>query len=136
MAPSSEKTAAQRPEKNSDDKAVRRYLFRRFWSISLGFWKTRRAWVLTGGLVAVVVINIVVQYGLNVWNRKFFDALQNSDTGTAMTQAIIFPFLAIASVILGVLAVYFRMRTQRDWRFWLTNKVVDYWLANGRYFQL
>lgn len=136
MAPSSENPAAQRPENNSDDKAVRRYLFRRFWSISLGFWKTRRAWVLTGGLVAVVVINIVVQYGLNVWNRKFFDALQNSDTGTAMTQAIIFPFLAIASVLLGVLAVYFRMRTQRDWRFWLTNKVVDYWLANGRYFQL
>lgn len=116
--------------------ATRRYLFRRFWSSALGFWSTRRAWVLTIGLTAIVVINIVVQYGLNVWNRKFFDALQNSDTATALTQGIIFPFLAAASVLLGVLAVYFRMRTQRSWRFWLTNNVIDYWLANGRYFQL
>ncbi len=28
------------------------------------------------------------------------------------------------------------MATQRSWRLWLTNTVVDYWLANGRYFQL
>jgi putative ATP-binding cassette transporter len=28
------------------------------------------------------------------------------------------------------------MATQRSWRLWLTDTVVDYWLANGRYFQL
>jgi hypothetical protein len=29
--------------------AARRYLFRRFWTSGLGFWNTRRAWVLTIG---------------------------------------------------------------------------------------
>src|SRR6476620_5209177 len=116
--------------------AARRYLFHRFWTSGLGFWKTRRAWVLTLSLGAVIFVNLVVQYGLNVWNRKFFDALQNQDTTTAFTQGVIFPFLAAASVVLGVLAVYFRMKTQRTWRAWLTNNVTSYWLANGRYFQL
>jgi putative ATP-binding cassette transporter len=114
----------------------RRYLFRRFWFSALGFWSSRRAWVLTIGLGGIIVLNLGVQYGLNVWNRKFFDALQNRDTATAFTQGFIFPVLAAASVLLGVLAVSLRMATQRSWRLWLTNNVVTYWLANGRYFQL
>jgi vitamin B12/bleomycin/antimicrobial peptide transport system ATP-binding/permease protein len=116
--------------------ATRRYLFGRFWSCALGFWGTRRAWVFTISLIAVIVINVVVQYALNVWNRYFFDALENRDTATAFYQGLIFPVLAAAAVGLAVLLVYLRMRTQRSWRFWLTNKVIDYWLANGRYFQL
>lgn len=114
----------------------RRYLFRRFWSSGLKFWSTRRAWILTIGLAAVITVNIGVQYGLNVWNRHFFDALENRDTAAAINQGLLFPLLAAASVFLGVFAVYLRMATQRSWRLWLTNTVVDYWLANGRYFQL
>src|SRR5687767_1612515 len=106
----------------------RRYLFRRFWHSALGFWSLRRAWLLTGALAAVICIHIGVQYGLNVWNRKFFDALQNRDTATAFTQGLIFPLWAAAIVVVGVAAVYLRMRTQRTWRWWLNNKVVDYWL--------
>ena len=49
---------------------------------------------------------------------------------------MLFPLLAAASVLLGVFAVNLRMATQRNWRAWLTNTVVSYWLANGRYFQL
>jgi vitamin B12/bleomycin/antimicrobial peptide transport system ATP-binding/permease protein len=116
--------------------AARRYLFRRFWSSGLKFWSTRRAWVLTLGLALVISISIGVQYGLNVWNRKFFDALENRDTATAITQGIIFPILAAISVLLGVIAVNLRMATQRSWRAWLTNDVTDYWLSKGRYFQL
>jgi putative ATP-binding cassette transporter len=116
--------------------AIRRYLFRRFWSAGLGYWRTRRAWMLTIGLAGVIVANLVVQYGLNVWNRNFFDALQNRDTATAFNQGLLFPVLAIASVLLAMMAVYLRMTTQRSWRKWLTDNVVSYWLANGRYFQL
>ena len=116
--------------------ATRRYLFRRFWSSGLGFWNTRRAWILTISLAGVIILNIGVQYGLNVWNRNFFDALENRNAAAAINQGLLFPVLAAASVLLGVFAVYFRMKTQRSWRLWLTNTVVDYWLANGRYFQL
>lgn len=132
----SENTPNERLSGAETEEAERRYLFRRFWSSALGFWRTRRAWYLTVGLGTVITVNIVVQYFLNAWNRNFFDALQNNDTSTALTQGIIFPFLAFATVFFGVVAVYFRMRMQRSWRFWLTNNVISYWLANGRYFQL
>ena len=136
MSEAREIPPAENLSEEESQEAIRRYLFRRFWSSGFGFWRTRRAWVLTIGLVGVIVVNLFVQYGLNVWNRNFFDALQNRNTASALNQGMLFPLLAIASVILAVLAVYLRMATQRTWRKWLTNKVVDYWLANGRYFQL
>jgi vitamin B12/bleomycin/antimicrobial peptide transport system ATP-binding/permease protein len=129
------RTSEQLSEAEASE-ATRRYLFRRFWSSGLGFWNTRRAWILTISLAGVIILNIGVQYGLNVWNRKFFDALENRDAAAAINQGLLFPVLAAASVLLGVFAVYFRMKTQRSWRLWLTNSVVDYWLASGRYFQL
>jgi vitamin B12/bleomycin/antimicrobial peptide transport system ATP-binding/permease protein len=39
-------------------------------------------------------------------------------------------------VALIVLQVYARMTTQRRWRAWLNNHLLDRWLTNGRYYQL
>ena len=121
------------------EEVTRRFLLRRFWTSGVGFWRRggrRQAWLLTIGLVAIIVANLAVQYGINVWNRNFFDALEKKDAAAVFTQGLIFPPLAAASVLLGVLAVFFRMTTQRTWRHWLSDHVVDAWLAKGRYFQL
>ncbi len=119
----------------------RKRLVKRFWRSASGFWKpaaggTRLAWILTIALIAVVVLEIAVQYGINRWNRLFFDALENRDAGAALVQGLIFPALAAASVGLGMISVYARMTMQRRWREWLNIHTVDYWIANGRYYQL
>src|SRR5258707_7558279 len=45
------------------------------------------------------------------------------------------PLLA-ASRVFSVLQVYASMTTQRRWREWLTNQLVNRWLKNGRYYHL
>ncbi len=96
----------------------------------------RGAWVLTVSLLILIALQIFVQYRINVWNRSIFDALQARDSGAVLFQALMFPLLAAASVVLAVGAVFARMTTQRRWRGWLSGHVVDRWLANGRYYQL
>ena len=118
---------------------ARRLLVRRFWTSACGFWGKdggRGAWILMVALLALIALQIFVQYRINVWNRAIFDALQNRDSAAVLFQSVIFPGLALASVLLAVGAVYARMTTQRRWRAWLTNRVVDRWLADGRYYQL
>ena len=39
----------------------------------------RAAWSLTCALAALILVGIGVQYGLNQWNRYFFDALEAKD---------------------------------------------------------
>lgn len=115
------------------------YLLRRFWITARGYWGhkgDRLAWVLTVGLLILIVAYVGLQYGINVWNRAIFDGIEKRDAGTVFFLAAVFFPLAIASVLIGVAQVYARMAMQRRWRAWLTNAVVSRWLANGRYYQL
>ena len=117
----------------------RRYLLRRFWISARGFWGkngNRLSWIFCAGLLILIVLNLAVQYGINVWNRLIFDAIEKRDAASVFHLTAIFLPLAMSSVALGVLQVYARMGIQRRWRAWLAKAVLARWLANGRYYQL
>jgi putative ATP-binding cassette transporter len=119
--------------------AMRRYLLWRFWHSARAFWSRRGdrlAWPLSAAVLALILLNLGFQYGINVWNRVIFDALEKRDSGTVLFLSAIFLPLAVASVCCGVANVYGRMTSQRRWRAWLTRRVIERWLRNGRYFQL
>jgi putative ATP-binding cassette transporter len=115
------------------------YLLTRFWISAKGFWGKngdKRAWIFSIGLLILIVTNVGFQYGINVWNRAIFDAIEKRDAATVYYLSAVFFPLAIGSIVLGVTQVFARMGLQRRWRAWLTNSVVSRWLANGRYYQL
>ena len=135
--------AANLPEEVTnlaDPEASRRsYLLRRYWYSARGFWGKsgdRLAWLLSAGVVTLILLALAAQYGVNLWNRITFDALEKKDAGTVLLYAGLFVPLAIASVSFSVANVYVRMTIQRRWRAWLNNHVVDRWLQHGRYYQL
>jgi vitamin B12/bleomycin/antimicrobial peptide transport system ATP-binding/permease protein len=79
---------------------------------------------------------LAAAYGMNVWNRFIFDALERRDAATVLHLALLYVPLLAASVAVMVLQVYVRMTTQRRWRGWLNHHLLDRWLKNGRYYQL
>ena len=115
------------------------YLLTRFWISARGIWSRngdRLAWPFSVGLLILIVGNVGLQYGINVWNRAIFDGIEKRDAAAVYFLAAVFFPLAIGSVLFGVAQVYARMGIQRRWRAWLTNSVLNRWLANGRYYQL
>jgi vitamin B12/bleomycin/antimicrobial peptide transport system ATP-binding/permease protein len=121
------------------ERLKRGYLLRRFWRTARGFWTGHRravAWSLSGGLLLVVLLNIAASYGMNLWNRAIFDALQNKNGQTVLFLSLLYFVLLAASVGVNVVQVYGRMTLQRTWRRWLTDTLIDRWLAAGRYYQL
>jgi putative ATP-binding cassette transporter len=117
----------------------RRYLLRRFWKSAAGFWGKRGerlAWVLSGALLLIILLNLATSYGMNLWNREIFDALEKRDSETVLFLSMLYFPLLVASVSLSVTQVYARMTTQRRWRAWLNNHLIDRWFRNGRYYQL
>ena len=128
------------PNDENSNKVKRRLLLRRFWQSAFGFWsKTRgerRAWFLTGLILILVLLNLAASFGMNIWNREIFDALEKHDSSRVLFIALIyFPLLA-ASVCITIAQVYGKMTMQRRWRAWLTHHLLDRWLRNGRYYQL
>jgi putative ATP-binding cassette transporter len=117
----------------------RRRLFFRFWRSASGFWRGPSAWpvrALTISLVILIVVQIVVQYRLNFWNRDFFDSLQQRNANALWRQALLFLPLAASSITLGIISVWGRMTAQRRWREWLTRHLIDTWLKDAHYRRL
>jgi vitamin B12/bleomycin/antimicrobial peptide transport system ATP-binding/permease protein len=115
------------------------YLLKRFWKSAAGFWNQRGmrvSWVLSGTLLLLILLNLAVSYGMNVWTRSIFDALQMRDSDSVLLFSMVYLPLLAASVFFSVMQVYARMTTQRRWREWLNNHLVDRWLKKGRYYQL
>ncbi|EJN14068.1 ABC-type uncharacterized transport system, permease and ATPase component, partial [Bradyrhizobium sp. YR681] len=121
------------------EQARKDYLLTRFWISARGFWGRngdRLAWLYSIGLVVLIVLTVGFQYGINVWNRAIFDAIEKRDAASVFHLTAVFFPLAIGSIVLGVAQVFARMGIQRRWRAWLTASVLTRWLKNGRYYQL
>jgi vitamin B12/bleomycin/antimicrobial peptide transport system ATP-binding/permease protein len=117
----------------------RRRMLARYWREASLFWCGRRvhvAWALTVFLVLIVLMQLLVQYRLNLWNRNFFDALGRRDAAALWTQVFVFMPLAGASIVLSASAVWGRMTTQRKWRESLTRHVISYWIAKDHFRRL
>lgn len=112
-------------------------LLTRFWHTASGFWRSSLSlWGLVALLVITVLLGLLVQYRLNIWNRDFFDALERKDGPELGQQALAFVPLVVASTTIAIFGVWSRMTAQRQWRDWLSQHLIGRWLANGRYCRL
>ncbi|WHO73034.1 ABC transporter ATP-binding protein/permease [Rhizobium sp. BT03] len=121
------------------EQARKKYLLKRFWISARHYWGRsgdRLAWPCTLGLLALIGINVGFQYGINLWNRSIFDAIEKRDAGTVYFLSAVFVPLVLGTVAVVTTQVALRMMIQRRWRSWLTTAVIGRWLANGRYYQL
>lgn len=121
------------------EQARKAYLLKRFWISARGYWARRGdrfAWPISIGLLALIGMNVGFQYGINVWNREIFDAIEQRDGPSVYFLGAVFPPLVLGSVALVTVQVFVRMLIQRRWRSWLTKALIARWLAHGRYYQL
>jgi len=121
------------------EQARKRYLLKRFWISARRYWSRdgdKFAWPFSIGLLALIGMNVGFQYGINLWNRGIFDAIERHDAGTVYFLSAVFAPLVLGTVAIVTVQVAVRMMIQRRWRSWLTSAVIARWLANGRYYQL
>jgi vitamin B12/bleomycin/antimicrobial peptide transport system ATP-binding/permease protein len=110
-----------------------------FWQRAGGFWSApgaRTSWILSGILLMTVVVNLAASYGMNVWQRVVFDALQARESDTVLRLSMLYLPLLAGSVFLSVMQLFARMTMQRRWRAWLNGLLLHRWLSDGRYYRL
>ena len=87
-------------------------------------------------LVLLTVGQVAIQIRLNLWNRDFFNALENRDFAAFRWQMVVFLGLAVGAMLVAVYQLYTKQLIQLAWREWLTKRVLASWLAEGRQYQL
>ncbi len=110
-----------------------------YWKLAGGYWSgptRRQAWLLTVATIALVIANIAVQYGVNRWNRFFFNALEQKQSNIVLSAIGLFAILAVASSAISVAQLIARMKLQVYWRRWLSERLAVRWLGDQRFYRL
>lgn len=112
---------------------------RKFLSGAFGFWtgpERRTAWLWTGAALVLLMANLAVNVGINRWNKWFFDALEARDGGSLRLALATIVGLVALGAAFAVGMVRCRMTLQVRWRQWLTEHLLERWLADQRYYRL
>jgi putative ATP-binding cassette transporter len=111
----------------------------RFLRLALGFWtgETRgRAWLLTSAVLVFLIANLAAAISVNLWNKFFFDALEQKDSRAVVLSIALILGLAAFSAASAVGGLHARMRLQMQWRQWLAQTLISRWLKDRHFYQL
>ena len=117
----------------------RRGFLREAWSLAWPYWTSDEKWAARGLLAAVVALNLIsvwINVRLNLWNRDFYDALQQYDWPQFWWQFGVFCLIAAAWITVAVYQLYLRQILHIRWRRWMTEGFLKRWLTAQAYYRI
>jgi putative ATP-binding cassette transporter len=112
---------------------------REAWKLAWPYWRSEEKWSAIGLLVAVVALNLAAVWlnvRFNLWNRDFYDALQEYNWSRFWWEFGVFCMLATVWVAVGVYQLYLRQILHIRWRRWLTERSLKGWLSHQAYYRI
>ena len=112
---------------------------REAWRLAWPYWRSDEKWSASLLLVSIVALNLGQVYlnvRFNLWNRDFYDALQQYDWARFWWQAAVFCMLATTWVAVGVYELYLQQILHIRWRRWLTERSLKRWLSHQAYYRI
>jgi vitamin B12/bleomycin/antimicrobial peptide transport system ATP-binding/permease protein len=82
--------------------------------------------------LSLVLINVL----LNQWNNRFYNALQEKNWDSFVTEIGNFSLLATFYIALSVYQLYLNQWLQIRWRRWLTSTYLSQWLHNANHYRM
>jgi putative ATP-binding cassette transporter len=92
--------------------------------------------LLALGIVVVICANAAGQIRLNVWQRDFYEAIEQRHVAAFMTQLMVFAGIASALLALVVSQTWLQAMVNVRLRQWLTHDLLDQWLEHKRVYLL
>jgi putative ATP-binding cassette transporter len=112
---------------------------REFLAVSLPYFRSEDRWRACGLLAAVVAAELGLVYvavAITQWNARFFNALEARNWSAFTEELVVFCFIALGAVVVGMAQYYFGQTLQIRWRRWLTENYVARWMADGRHYRV
>ena len=92
--------------------------------------------LLAGGILLLLIGNMVGQVRLNDWNGAFFDAIAKRNLPALGHELLVFAGIVAFLLSLVVCQTWMQQMLKVRLREWLTRHLLDEWLARGRAYRL
>lgn len=109
------------------------------WRIAAPYFSSADKWAGRGLLAAIIAIELStvgITVLLNQWNNRFYNALQDRNWDTFVSELIFFCVLAAAYIALAVYQLYLNQWLQIRWRKWLTAHYLEQWLHRATHYRM
>jgi len=103
------------------------------------FWNSEEKAVIrsrTYTLIGLTLIQIVLAVVINKWSANLFNALEQHSLSGFFQQIGLLILIFAASMGVTAFHLLIKRRLQISWRAWLTGRVVERWMQNGRHYQV
>ncbi len=113
--------------------------FSAFWRVAGPYWWSEDRWAGRGLLFVVIALNLgLVAFNVRFtsWYNDFYNALQEKNADEFWKQILIFSGLAFGYIVVGVYQLYLNQMLQIRWRRWLTDRYLDAWVGDNRFYRL
>jgi putative ATP-binding cassette transporter len=109
------------------------------WRLAIPYFRSEDRWagrLLLAAVVAIELAVVGVTVLINQWNARFYNALQDRNWDTFVSELLFFCVLAACYVVLRVYQLYLNQWLQIRWRRWMTARYVDHWLDGPNHYRM
>ena len=109
------------------------------WRLAVPYFKSEDRWTARALLAAVVAMElgkVALDVLLNLWNNRFYNALQDKNWNAFIYQLGYFCVLATIYILLAVYQLYLNQWLQIRWRNWMTRHYLGEWLDGPNHYRM
>ncbi len=92
--------------------------------------------LLTVTLIALTAMQVMIPVAVNLWSERFFDALEQKALDSFLLLIGALLLIVVANMVVTTSHLWIKRRLQIAWRGWLTRRLIDEWMHNGRPYRL
>jgi len=109
------------------------------WRLALPYFNSEDKWpgrLLLGAVVSIELAVVGVTVLINQWNARFYNALQDRNWDSFVSELLFFCVLAAAYIVLRVYQLYLNQWLQIRWRRWMTERYIGHWLDGANHYRM
>jgi putative ATP-binding cassette transporter len=97
-----------------------------------------RKWglILLGAVIGIELSLVAIDVLINRWNNRFYNALQERNWDTFVSELMYFCVLAAIFIVLAVYQLYLNQWLQIRWRRWMTQRYLGHWLETANHYRM
>jgi putative ATP-binding cassette transporter len=109
------------------------------WRIAAPYFRSDDKWAglaLLGAVIAIQLARVAINVLLNSWNNRFYNALQERNWESFVSEIIYFTVIVTIFIIIAVYQLYLNQWLQIRWRKWMTERYLGEWLSHANHYRM
>lgn len=109
------------------------------WRIAAPYFRSEDRWpgrILLAAVIAIELAIVAINVLLNQWYSRFYNALQERNWDSFVSELTYFAVIAAIFIVLAVYQLYLNQWLQIRWRAWMTRHYLGEWLHDANHYRM